>query len=53
MTVTQYKYPRPLVNGLHGDTSGRSTLRRAGSVWARQYGEHTLDVVAEFLHVVA
>jgi len=38
---------------LHGDTSGRSTLRRSGSVWARQYGEHTLDVVAEFLHVVA
>ena len=24
-----------------------------GSVSARQYGEHTLDVVAEFLHVVA
>ena len=43
---------RPLVNR-YRETRPDTQLFAGGSVSARQYGEDTLDVVAEFLHVVA
>lgn len=52
--VGEWKLNRiqPCRQPLQRDTPGRSTLCVRVSV-ARQYGEHTLDVVAEFLHVLA